>query len=103
MGHFLKLTDSSMGNVMSRLRMPRQFNYEPIVNILNVQIKQEMYGLLSEVMIDVLDGLDSELQNAGKTSWTTAFPAILILGIFVKDLEVSFEVCDCFEDHLQPA
>jgi hypothetical protein len=80
-----------MGNVMSGLRIPTQFNYGPISKILNMQIKLAMYELFCEVMHDVLDGLSSELQNTEKTSWKTAFPAILILGIIVEDLEVAFD------------
>ena len=76
---------------MSGLRIPTQLNYGPISKILNMQIKLAMYELFCEVMHDVLDGLNSELQNTKKTSWTTAFSAILILGIIVKDLEVAFD------------
>jgi hypothetical protein len=80
-----------MSTVTSSLPKPFQFDYRRNVKLLNIQIKQVMYELLHVVTHDVLYGLDSELRNATKASWATTFSVILVLGIWIEDLEVSVD------------
>jgi hypothetical protein len=87
----LRLSEESANVAGQNLDAPKMLQYEATLpsTLISTQIKHEMYKLLRDLMIEILDVLDKVRHL--KASWAPTFCAIVMLIMCVEMVQVSID------------